>query len=512
MAVNDLITVIRSVNLFEDLDDEALSFTVNLLESETFPINATIVRQGEIGNKIYLIHRGIAQVFILNKVGTELHVANLNPLDYFGEIALLLNNVRTSSVRALTRCELFSITKENFDILLKKYPILHRKINEILCKRLTQTLHLISAKIQPPVILMLCSEHSTDRENKFIAYLRELRGDDFFLYEGSLNQDEFYKLKQQNYSYLLVRVRNQPDDFLLHKADYVVNFSKLSPKHINLLENATQWQIEHAVRVITNKTIGIALSSGGPRGMAHLAVLKVLQKEQIPLDYIVGTSAGAFYGGGYAFGCSMDDMGTLILNESKKILLRALRNFSFSFSGLIRTEYYYHLFKSIFGDKLMSDANIPFAAIASDLCSGKSVILTEGKAVDAILASNSIPVYMRPLRIDHQLLIDGVSTDPLGIQELIDKNIKIKIAVPIPQLESITEMKKNPSLLSVFLRSRSMLAEKMVILSASLADVIIAPQILTNKRSNWNGIQSYLEAGENAANLAIKRIKYLLNK
>jgi CRP-like cAMP-binding protein len=95
------------------LDDLALR-----LRLETVPENTTIVRQGEAGDKVYLIRSGEAAVLVRNSAGVEAEVEVLHTMDYFGEVALLRDVPRTATVRARGRLEVFSLTRADFQEVL----------------------------------------------------------------------------------------------------------------------------------------------------------------------------------------------------------------------------------------------------------------------------------------------------------------------------------------------------------------------------------------------------------
>lgn len=153
--------------------------------------------------------------------------------------------------------------------------------------------------------------------------------------------------------------------------------------------------------------------------------------------------------------------------------------------------------------------------MASDLYTGQSVVFKEGSVAKGIVASCSVPIIFEPIKEDingiRHLLIDGVASDPLPIQVLIDEQIDIKIAVPIRQLDLTTFLSKNPKMFSIFLRSRSMMAEKITNISTNLADVIIRPDVGgIHMLDSGKNFQKIIKAGEASAHTAIKRIKYLL--
>ena len=86
------------------------------------------------------------------------------------------------------------------------------------------------------------------------------------------------------------------------------NFLDQQPGHIFIKDSSSIDHIERAARIVSSKTIGIALSSGTAPGLAHLGVMKVFIENKIPLDYITGTSGGSIYGSGFAFGHSYKEI------------------------------------------------------------------------------------------------------------------------------------------------------------------------------------------------------------
>lgn len=120
-------------------------------------------------------------------------------------------------------------------------------------------------------------------------------------------------------------------------------------------------------------------------------------------------------------------------------------------------------------------------------------------------------MIFQPIRYGNYLLIDGVATSPLPINVLIEKEIDIKIAVPIYQLDLTTKMNANPKILPIFLRSRSMMANEIVNSTTELADVIIEPSVNNFSVDDWNNSNIAIERGEEAASHAIARIQLLIN-
>ncbi|MEK7376027.1 MAG: patatin-like phospholipase family protein, partial [Candidatus Margulisiibacteriota bacterium] len=119
------------------------------------------------------------------------------------------------------------------------------------------------------------------------------------------------------------------------------------------------------------KKIGLALSGGGARGIAHIGVLKVLHDHRVPVDYIAGTSAGALIGSLYAGGVNI----TTMLEIAAKIRWKHLFKIVLCKSGLVSSEEIEKFVVSQIGKKTFADLSIPLATVNTDLKTGGQVII-----------------------------------------------------------------------------------------------------------------------------------------
>lgn len=504
---------LKLFTLFGHLNNDAIELLVEVLEEEYFPVNSVVINQGDYGDKIYFIQKGLLEAYLINKHGEEVIIATLDEKNYFGELALFTDGFRNNSVRTKTACNLLSLKKEELNKLLDKDPSISRAFNTYLSQRLTTALHIVSEIKENIVILIVYHEESNTRITEFFEYFREISNKPIAIVDKIYSQVEFSQFNNLSNHYIFVKyqIHTTIPEFLIHKANFIINFVEEISGQICIDEKSNKWKIHNTARCIANKRVGIALCSGGVPGVAHLGVLKVLESENIPLDYIVGTSVGAILGGGYALGIPIARMIEIMQIENKKsTLMTILAHFSFNFIGIIRIEYMRKIFKNYIGEKKFSDTVIPFAAVSSDLYTGKTIVIKEGDIIEAIVASNAAAVIYEPVPFGDKILIDGVATAPLPIQTLSEEGMNIKIAVPIPQLELTTSITPRSKLLSIYLRSRSMMAEQMVYLSTNFADVIIKPKVENIRMEDWNLFDEIIAAGEREALIAIKKIKQLL--
>ncbi|MCM1438178.1 MAG: patatin-like phospholipase family protein [Roseburia sp.] len=197
-----------------------------------------------------------------------------------------------------------------------------------------------------------------------------------------------------------------------------------------------------------SKKIGLALGSGGARGVAHLGVLKALEEEGIRPDYITGCSMGSVVGAGYAEGLSVEEMYDVV-KKLKAIKLIDVTALPITTLALTRGNKMRHMLLSKLGDKNFSDLKIPFRCVATDLYSGRLVTMSEGKVATAVAASSSMPTIFPPVKMSGQLLIDGGVLCRVPTEQCKEMGADVVIAVDVLDntKESVTEVKNIISLI-----------------------------------------------------------------
>jgi NTE family protein len=153
-----------------------------------------------------------------------------------------------------------------------------------------------------------------------------------------------------------------------------------------------------------SKKIGLILSGGGSKGIAHAGVLHFLDEKKIVPTQIAGTSAGAIVAALYSSGKTPLE----ILTFFKSIYFFHWKHFTFSKAGLIDPNAFKSYFSALFNDTLLGELKIPIALTATDMIQGKLTVFgPETKVIDAILASSAFPGVMSPYEIGGNLYSDG---------------------------------------------------------------------------------------------------------
>jgi len=283
--------------------------------------------------------------------------------------------------------------------------------------------------------------------------------------------------------------------------------------------------------------VGLALGGGGARGLAHIGVLKVLERENIPIDLITGTSMGAIIGGVYALRKDISAIEKIAEKYSKisefnidlsfgeketkdkPFFLKRMSDFlkkGYILNLELRRQYINDgegvkkVIKDLVGDKAFTDTKIPFTAVAADLVSGEKVIIRKGKLFDALLASASIPGMFPPVILDKKILVDGGIVDvvPIKVAQSLGANFVIAVSVS-PTIKKRAEFS---NAVEILFRSDSITSAELRKLQLSFADVIITPKVGRFHWSDFSKPEQCVREGEIAAQNVISEIKEKLKR
>ena len=276
--------------------------------------------------------------------------------------------------------------------------------------------------------------------------------------------------------------------------------------------------------------IGLALSGGGARGLAHIGVLRELERQHIPIDYIAGTSAGALIGGMYASGLSVDEIEQrvkemdfdkiLFEKQDRRTQIQFTRANEYNGTGMVDVSVtnkgVVALPQSVIKDAKVEEAirdilkkypydvnfnqlPIPFRAVSTDLATGEKVVLSKGKLSEALRASMSIPAVFAPIEIDGRLLTDGMVASNLPINVVrqmgADRIIAVNVGsglLPKDQIKNVVNVSEQ--LLSILVERN--VTEEVKTLSQNDAYVLVDVGDIANLQ--FDRINEAIQFGEKA--------------
>jgi NTE family protein len=288
--------------------------------------------------------------------------------------------------------------------------------------------------------------------------------------------------------------------------------------------------------------IGLALSGGGARGIAHVGVLKVLEELRVPIDCVTGTSMGAIVGGTFASGRTPEEMEKFVVGvnwdevfrdkppRNEIAVKRKIDDYKTLFApefgvkdgglvlpkgvlaGVSIESFFRELSTPSFGISDFRKLPIPFVAVATDIETGQEVVLDRGSLSEAMRASMSVPGAMSPVEINGRLLVDGFIVNNLPIDQArklcADVIIAVNIGTPPLKRSEITSVLSVVAQLSNFLGKDSVDKQ---LKSLTDKDVLITPELGDISPSTFDRSADAIRIGEEATRaLADKLRRYSL--
>jgi NTE family protein len=284
--------------------------------------------------------------------------------------------------------------------------------------------------------------------------------------------------------------------------------------------------------------IGLVLSGGGAKGLAHIGVLKVLEEQGVKISYVTGTSMGAIIGGLYAAGYNAQQLDSIFSVVDSKALVQdyvprkakgfyerrddeiyALQlpfdNFKIgipqSFSkGMYNYNLLSRLTYHVRDVKDFSKLPIPFACVATEVSTGNEVILNHGDLVESIIASGAFPSLFSPVEIDGKALIDGgvVNNYPIELVRAMGADIVIGVDVQ-DDLKPIDEL---GGAMGILLQTTNYPMVEQMASKRHLTDIYIKPDIKGYNVVSFDSGADIIVRGENAAHEVVDKIKAVAQK
>jgi len=284
--------------------------------------------------------------------------------------------------------------------------------------------------------------------------------------------------------------------------------------------------------------LGLALGGGGARGLAHVGVLKVLERENIKIHSITGCSMGAVIGGLYCYLGSAKKLESLVYDtltspaikhldfdqysennekkdtgiferlvdyvEERVAAIKAINDFS-----LIGEEDTNEIFNLI-PDVEIKDLSVKFSAIATDLISGEEVNFSEGNLRQILKASSAIPGIFPPVKIGEMFLVDGGTSESIPVGKVKEVGADRIIAIDVTR--SLRDSFRVNNAVEVVYRSADIATFHLSLERLGEADLIIRPNVGKLSWSKFNDIKNIIKMGEIETEKMLPEINKLIDR
>lgn len=260
--------------------------------------------------------------------------------------------------------------------------------------------------------------------------------------------------------------------------------------------------------------IGLALGGGGSKGLAHIGIIQVLEENNIPIDYIAGTSAGALIGGLYAATKDINYLHKLAVNNNWPQLLQLFFDFSLR-KGLIKGNKISEFLDKTLGQIEFKDLKIPFAAVVTDLSNAQPVAITAGKVALAIRASGSIPLIFNPVTIENKLYVDGGLCMPVPVEIVRRMGADFVIAVNLNEDYVGISPPDKSTFIQLTNKTTNIITHYLAHENVKSADFVISPKVgkfglfkqFFTKQGSEEAIMTGKNAADNAMPTLLKQLK-----
>jgi predicted acylesterase/phospholipase RssA/CRP-like cAMP-binding protein len=544
----EIIDSLQRIPFARGLPPDVVSAIAARLHYAQYKHGEVVFVEGSLGDSLYLIESG--QVKISTGSGLDERIISyLGPGNFFGEIALLLNQRRSASVTVVIDADCWVLRKADLDELLKDYPTIAIQLSRELSRRLTTTLqqptreeiHNLIAVVGPePWRLAASLTHITHErvvvfdltEANLVGQVGESLPDEVVILDTvpGLSEQELAEslgILVEAYDRVLLAISPEQRDIGekgLQLAEVTVLIDIEQPPWMVDLSSGPIWPtastrqaIDRTARRLAECVVGLALSSGGARGIAHVGVLRVLEREGIPIDVLAGTSIGSLVGGLYAAGRSIDEIVALACDLQHRLNFRTgLLDLNLPpRSGLIGGRRFRNYLEQMFGGITFEELKIPFYVVAADLLTGEEIVFESGSVADAVRASTSIIGIVSPHQYNGHYLVDGGAVNPLPVSVLAEKGADLIIASrTIPSMEDEREgaqtsrrWKGLNNLWGVISNYQSIMEREIIKTRLSPVDVLIHPRVEVYTAMDFQQAADFIRLGEEAAEGALGEIK-----
>ena len=560
-----LIVRLSDLQLFRGVTREDLDAIAQEIEWFGLPSGCQLFAQGDPADGLYVVLTGRLGVFRTEPDGKRRLVNEAVTGDVVGEMALLLGEPRSASVVALRDSELVRLRGKAFETLLDRHPELVLQLTRQLAGRLAHGLQPTPPNPVPRTLALLPLSpelQAVPFAQELARALRQLVSRVAVLTAGDAGDRNIERLNALEWTHDLVLYLAEPGlspwtRLCLRQADHVLLLDRascsdklaLEPAMLELLQRIAprrldlalvqpegaalplpaaawrsavpielvchlrpSWPADHQrlARLIMGQAMGLVLSGGGARGLAHIGVVKALREAGVPLDLVGGTSMGAIVAACLAV--EWDDAELAKRLRRAFVEVNPLRDYTLPFIALVRGRVVASLLRDAFGGTRIEDLWRPFFCLSTNLTSGRVVVHREGPLWRALRASAAIPGVLPPVIEAGEVLVDGgvINNLPVDVMRRLGRGPVIAVDVAAdralthvpPELEDCSPWqwlvhgrRYVPSIAAVLMRAGTINSEAQDRRMHRDADLLLRPPLASIGMLDWQAFDRTVEIG-----------------
>ena len=428
MAPRD--SVILSVHALLDVDREYGRPPVELLAGEW------LFHQGDASDAAYVLESGRLEV--IDEAGGYRQLRVVPAGTVVGELSLLSGRPRAAGIRALRDSRLTVLPRVAFERLVDEQPGFGLSLARALARALRESTETVEAARPPATVAVLGFERAPvgSFASELCARLSPHVSAAVFDQNAAAPKDwgtALDELEGSNAHVLLPAAPDAPEEwreFCLRQADRVLALAAGDPPQVPdprligcdlALDPALPTEawiaalrprrthlagaLDRLARMLSGRAVGVVLSGGGARGLAHIGVLAELERAGVVIDRVGGCSMGALIGALYAQGRDPDEIAAGC--RAELVRKRPFADYTVPRTSLIRAQRAHAMLGRLLGDGRIECLPRSYFCVSADLITAELVVLRDGPIRDAVLASMSVPGVMPPRRVGARLLVDG---------------------------------------------------------------------------------------------------------
>ncbi len=563
---------LAAIPLFRDLDRATLRSLREEMQWLTLPGGSLLFREGEQPDLFYIVISGRLGVVVDSAPGQPPRfITQIGIGETVGEMGMITGEARTATIMAIRYSELLGFSKSAFDRLTARHPKLIRRLLDVLARRLVATTHGASEpRIAKTVALVPIGDDvpgaafaralaaaiaSDGLRVKIVDHADFARPTEWFytieaahdlvLYLATADDGVWSKfcLRQADrVAFLALAHRDAPrgpivpparqpgrdvpaDLVLLHPALHAD--AAIARPWLDVLAPSLQCNVRedsgsdfgHLGRLLTGRAVGLVLSGGAARGLAHIGVIRALRRSGVPIDLIGAASMGSIVAAGAALGWDDQEMSERLRHAFTDS--NPVTDYTLPILSLVKGREVTRRLRANFGEARIENLWRLYYCTSSNLTTGRTKTHRSGSLWRAVRASVAIPGILPPVIDGEEVLVDGgvMNNFPVDVMRELRRGPIIGVDVATKAAPMLTAANvgdgslrwwirsgfRRPAIVNLLMRAGTVSSEAQTTAYRQHVDLLLDPPIESIDLMDWHAFDRAVEAGYRATMEALER-------